>query len=295
VSGASQNLPSARSDTASHSKRKVNNFVLASLSRQSFGRLRPHLVAVELQRHRIIHEAGKPVGDVYFIEAGAISRLVSSKTEPPVETAMVGRFGFVGISVLLGTTVASQRAIVQIPGVALRISAHELRAAIIDAPEIKEQMLRYVDVLLEQQAQTVFCCAKHGLNQRLARWLLLAHDWVVGNPLSVTHDLLATVLGTWRPNVTEALIEFENDGILVRMRGAIRIVDRSALVSRACACHRVMNESVAQLATLKRFDHDVPVGSIHCGSSGLLQAPSKSDNVQATECSRWHGDLTKRD
>ena len=197
---------------------------------------------MELRRHAIIHDAGKVVEWVYFVESGGISRIVSTKVDAPIEVAMVGSFGFTGLSVILGAMLASHRTIVQIPGSALRISAKDLHTAMAEAPEIREHLLRYVDLLLSQQAQTVLCYAKHGLDHRLARWLLLAHDWVSGNPVPVTHDFLATMLGSWHPNVTDARAAHESEGVLSRTRGAIRILDQAALSAQACECHRIIDD-----------------------------------------------------
>lgn len=235
----------------------VRNAVLATLHPHLFERIRASLSLVELRRHSVIHDADKVVDWVYFIETGGVSRVVSTRADSPIEVAMVGSFGFVGLSVVLGTTAASHRAIVHFPGSALRISADELRAAMKEEPALREHLLRYVYLLVSQQAQTVLCSAKHGLDQRLARWLLLAHDWVSGNPVPVTHDLLATMLGSWRPNVTEALAILEREGVISRARGAIRILDSSALRAHACECHRLIEEKFKSTwhGTVQRYEH----------------------------------------
>lgn len=233
----------------------VRNAFLATLTPSDFERLRPYLSSFELQRHAIIHEANKVVDTVYFIESGGVSRVARTKADAPIEVAMVGRFGFVGLSVVVGTMVAPHRTIVRLPGRALRISAVDLRAAMSDHPTIRNHLLNYVYLLFNQQAQLTLCNAKHELDQRLARWLLLAHDRVVGNPIPVTHDLLATILGVWRPGVSEALSLFERTGILERARGTVRILDRQALARRACECHKIIDDGFGWLSAMQRHEH----------------------------------------
>src|SRR5688572_29100326 len=94
----------------------VQNQFLATLPPADFEQLRPFLKMVELKRHAIIHEANKPVDAVYFIESGVISRVARTQADGAVEVAIVGRFGFVGLSVILGTMIALHRTVVQIPG-----------------------------------------------------------------------------------------------------------------------------------------------------------------------------------
>src|SRR3954447_3266158 len=104
----------------------VRNEILATLPPALFEELRPYLKLVELRRRAIINDANKPVDAVYFIESGVISRVARTQEDGSVEVAMVGKFGFIGVSVLLGTMSALHRTIVQIPGQALRIPATEL-------------------------------------------------------------------------------------------------------------------------------------------------------------------------
>uniref|UniRef100_UPI0019541C57 hypothetical protein n=1 Tax=Klebsiella aerogenes TaxID=548 RepID=UPI0019541C57 len=66
------------------------------------------LKVVELKRHAVINEANKPVEAVCFIESGVVSRVARTQVDGAVEEAMVGRFGFLGISVVLGTMIALQ-------------------------------------------------------------------------------------------------------------------------------------------------------------------------------------------
>lgn len=248
-----------RATEAPHKPGIVQNKFLATMPPEDFDQLRPFLKVVELKRHSVIHEANKPVDAVYFIESGVISRVARTQNDGAVEVAMVGRFGFLGISVVLGTMIALQRSVVQIPGLALRISADDLQVAMSKSPTIREHLLRYVHLLLAQKAQVVLCNAKHEIDKRLARWLLLAHDRVPGNQLPVTHDLLAMMLGVRRAGVTEALALLESEGILAKTRGAVRIVDRQALKAHSCECYKLIDEKFNWLHAMKSYEHRLDV------------------------------------
>jgi CRP-like cAMP-binding protein len=233
----------------------VRNDILATLPPSLFEQLRPHLKLVELRRRAIINDANKPVDAVYFIESGVISRVARTQEDGSVEVAMVGKFGFIGVSVLLGTMSALHRTIVQIPGQALRIPATELLRVMSEFPAIRDHMLRYVQLLMNQKAQVSLCNAKHDIDKRLARWLLLAHERVNGAELPVTHELLATMLGVRRPGVTEALADLEQAGVVARARGVLKVVDEEGLKARACECHRIIADRFATTRTHQHFEH----------------------------------------
>lgn len=237
------------------SARIVRNEILATLSPPLFERLRPFLQRVELRRHAVINEQNKPVDSVHFIESGVVSRITRTPGDGSVEVAIVGRFGFIGVSVVLGTMTAMQRAVVQIPGFALRISARDLSQVMAQTPEIREHLLRYVQVLMSLKAQVSFCNAKHDIGQRLARWLLLAHERMDGGDLPVTHELLATTLGVRRPGVTEALAVFEQAGIVARRRGVLKVVDPQALKASVCDCYKIIDDRFAIQRAMPHFEH----------------------------------------
>ncbi len=118
-------------------------------------------------------------------------------------------------------------------------------------------MLRYVQLLMSQKAQVALCNAKHDIDKRLARWLLLAHDRVAGNQLPVTHDLLATMLGVRRAGVTEALATLEADGVISKTRGALKIVSREALKAHACECYKIIDDRFAWQRAMTHYEYHI--------------------------------------
>ena len=128
----------------------------------------------------------------------------------------------------------------QTQGDAFTLSASELRVAMDTCARFRDQLLNYVHFLLIQNSQFALCNARHELEERVARWLLLAGDRLDGNTIPITHDQLSMMLGVRRAGMTETLAALEATGALKRARGEVEIVDRVILETRACECYRII-------------------------------------------------------
>ena len=95
-------------------------------------------------------------------------------------------------------------------------------------------------VLGIQVAQTAACNRVHHVEPRLARWLLMAQDRLRGEHVDITHDLLASMLGTDRSSVSLAAANLQRREIIDYTRGTVRIVSRSKLENSACECYDVI-------------------------------------------------------
>jgi CRP-like cAMP-binding protein len=82
-------------------------------------------------------------------------------------------------------------------------------------------------------AYTSLANGRYKIEERLARWLLMAEDRADGNAILLTHEFLALMLGARRASVTNALSDFEKRGILNVVRGCITIQKRGALEEAA--------------------------------------------------------------
>lgn len=250
----------------------VQNRLLAAMTPEEFDLLRPHLELVPLKARDVLQDSSRTTEAAYFIESGIVSRVVRSQGGS-VETAIVGRMGFVGISIAIGTTISAGRSVVQIPGYALKIPAKELSGIIQEQPQIRELLLRYVQSLMRQKSQSVLCGVRHDLEQRLARWLLLAFDRLEDGSLPITHDLLAELLGVRRAGVTVALASFEAEGLITRRRGNLTIENRAGLEQRSCECYRAINGGYSWLMLGQSYQHKLPELVMRSGDTSSGQPP----------------------
>jgi CRP-like cAMP-binding protein len=248
-----------RTVATTNTSRTVQNRILSALPADLFDTLRPFLTRAGLKRNSFINEANRPVEAIHFIESGVVSRVARTPLDGSVEVAMVDRSGMVGISIVLGATLSLRRSLIVVPGEALQIPTEKFVEVMSQHPRIREHLMIYVRLLLQQKAQTAFCNAKHGLDERLARWLLLVHDRAGISELLITHDLLAMLLGVRRSGISESLAMLETNGLVARQRGALRIVDPDGLKSRACDCYRIMHDNVFTSNAGKSHDHCVLV------------------------------------
>ena len=225
----------------------VQNRILMHLPTAAFNLLQPHLHRVQLHRHEILQEQNALVRKVYFIESGIASMVAHTERDGRIEVGLIGRFGFVGVPVVLGTMRATARCIMEMRGEALEIRPIFLRQSMDKHSALRQKLLNYVQALLVQHSQTVLCTALHRLEERLARWLLLAHDRLDDNVVPLTHELFATTLGVRRAGVTTALTNFEDMGIVRKRRGAVEIMNRPLLERNACECYRIISGEYRRL------------------------------------------------
>lgn len=216
-----------------------SNMLLSLLPPSEIDQLCPLLTNVQLVNGQILHEAGERIGYVYFVEQGLVSLVtMSDDADTQTETGLIGRESLLGLSALLGSEAVSfNRAIVQMPGSAHRMTVQALSDSIGIMPVLRRLLFQALKVAMAQTAQTVACNSRHELPQRLARWLLTAHDRVKGDELALTQASLATMLAVRRAGVTIALRALQEVGAVAQRRGCILIRNRLALEVAACGCY----------------------------------------------------------
>jgi CRP-like cAMP-binding protein len=223
--------PSAESTPA------PRNRLLAALPPEDLARLRPRLQPVELASRQVLHAPEEPVTAVHFPETGYCSRLAPMDDGDSAEVGLVGPEGVVELSILHGGDRDGFEVMVQVPGTALRMEAGALRDELDRIPALRALMLRYALAHFEQVARTAACNGRHHTDQRLARWLLMAHDRVEGDEFPTTHEFLSMMLGVRRAGVTVAAGTLQKAGLIRYERGRMRITDRPGLEAAACECY----------------------------------------------------------
>jgi CRP-like cAMP-binding protein len=217
----------------------VGNLILLSLSDSDYGSLRPHLEYVSLPDHLVLHQAGGKLDFAYFPNRGLISLVVVMKDGQTAEAGIVGHEGFTGALAAVGLSRSPLEAVVQITGDGFRVEVGNLQDTLESTPHLLQRLSRYIAIRGIQVAQTAACNRLHGIEQRLARWLLMAQDRVDAESLAITHDFLATMLGTDRPSVSSAASMLQGRKLIQYTRGAVKIVDRKNLEKSACECYGV--------------------------------------------------------
>ena len=220
----------------------ARNSILSRLPAATFAKLKPKLRRVQLKRHEILQEAHRSIDHVYFIQRGMAVLFARTKRDGEVGVSIIGRQGLVGVPVVLGSRRCPHRCLMEVSGEALQIASEDLRQAMDESPPLRQQLMIYVQAMIVQHAQTVLCNARHQLEERLTRWLLLAHDRLEDDTIPLTQDLLSTMLGVRRAGVTTALERLERDGAVRKKRGAVEIIDRTLVEQRTCECYSVIGE-----------------------------------------------------
>ena len=117
----------------------------------------------------------------------------------------------------------------QIAGNGHLMAAARLREAIAKSSALHQVLLRYVNLFMSQTTETALANGRGKIEERLARWLLLAHDRIDGDDLKLTHEFLSVMLGVRRSGITIALQELERKGLISHRRSAVTILDRKGL------------------------------------------------------------------
>lgn len=217
------------------------NRLLAALPPAEAARLAGLLEPVALEFKHLLYEPGQPIAHVYFPLTAVCSLLVEMQDGRAVEVGTVGNEGMAGLPVFLGATSTPGRAIVQIPGAALRMPA----AALVDTAlrgdgALYQALQRYTQALFVQTAQGAACNRLHTQEQRFCRWMLMTHDRVGGDSFPLTHEFIAQMLGVRRATVSEVAAAVQAVGLIRYHRGAMTIRDRAGLEAASCECYAVI-------------------------------------------------------
>jgi len=220
----------------------VRNKLLLAIPDEEFRKIRSRLQFVDLPHHFILHQPHQTVRFAHFPNAGLISLVVELKDGRTVEAGLLGNEGASGMPAVLGLSRSPLREIVQIEGDAFRVRVSALRELLPSTPVLQATLNRYAAGLAMQVAQTAACNRLHKIEERLSRWLLIAQDRVDSGIVPITHDFLATMLGTDRPSVTVAAGVLQREGIIEYTRGFVRILNRKKLESFACECYALIKQ-----------------------------------------------------
>jgi CRP-like cAMP-binding protein len=225
----------------------VSNKILLSIPHDEYHAIRLYLEYVDLPNHLVLHEPSEKLKYVYFLNEGLVSFIVPMQDGQTVEAGVVGNEGVAGVPAVVGLTRSPVREIVQISGDGFKLKVNTMMSILKSIPEFQMTLTRYAVLQGMQVAQTVACNRLHHIEQRLARWLLMAQDRVDSSLVAMTHDFLATMLGTNRSTVSSAAAILQKRKGIEYIRGAVRIVNRKRLEASACECYGVIQQFDGEL------------------------------------------------
>lgn len=203
-------------------------------------RLLPELRMVSLSGNQVLYEQGDQIDSVYFPLDSVVSGLAIMEDGTTVETSMVGREGFVGMSCILGSGVSRQWFWVLISGAALVVDAKLLERVFVQNERALRAFLQNYRHLVTQITQRCVCNTRHTILERLCCWLLMIHDRVGGDNLKLTQEMIASRVGARRAGITVAAGMLQEMRAIEYRRGQLHIVDRNLLEQVVCECYTLM-------------------------------------------------------
>jgi CRP-like cAMP-binding protein len=181
------------------------NQLLAAMSAGDLALLQPHLKPIALAVFKDMEQPNRPIDTVYFMETGIASVVAVQPDDTKVEVGLIGREGMSGLAVVLGGDQSPNSTYIQVAGQGQRMAAKELRKALDASGSLRRLLLKFAQVFMVQTTQTAIANARAHIDQRLARWILMAHDRIGDKTLPLKQEFLALMLGVRRASVTEAL------------------------------------------------------------------------------------------
>ena len=234
-----------------HARSGIRNRLLHRINLEDWDLIGPHLETVTLKDRQILEVPTKPITHAYFIEAGVVSVVAVNAEDHRIEVGVIGKEGMTGVPLVMGDTKAQHSAYMQIAGSGYRIPATPFVEALKKSPGLTALMLKSAHAFMMQTAHTALANGRARLEERLARWLLMAHDRLDGDAVPLTHEFLAVMLGVRRAGVTVALHSFEQRGFVSRRRGQLTLIDRAGIEQVAGSFYGMPE------AELKRLMSDV--------------------------------------
>jgi CRP-like cAMP-binding protein len=218
--------------------------MLESLPEDLRGSLISRMQQVELPLETVLYKPGEAPPYAHFMTSGIASVVTFMADGRGVEVGFIGREGLVEAINLLGPAKASTTAFIQVEGTALRMKFADLQSELLNTVPLLKLVLESVQSQGYMLGQLAACNGLHEIEERLARWLLMARDRVESDKFMLTQEFLAEMLGTRRTSVTLAAGSLQRSGLIKYSRGNIHILDPDGLQKRACECYPVVRNLV---------------------------------------------------
>ncbi len=220
------------------------NRLLVALPYEIYQSLLPDLEPISLPFKKVLYESGELIDYVYFPNDGVVSLLTSVADGTNAEVGLVGNEGMVGLPVFLGVSTMLLKAVVQVPGDAVRMQTKVFQAAVTGGGPLHNLLLGYTYALMLQISQSAACNSHHTVQERCCRWLLLTHERVRSNQFPLTQEFLSQMLGVRRASITVVAGRLQQAGLIRYSHGQITILDLAGLENASCNCYRLVQSEL---------------------------------------------------
>ena len=221
---------------------RFTNKILESLPASAVQHL--YLRPVTLPVGREIEFPGNPIESLFFLESGVALMTTTFDDGSQVEVGLFGLESVLGLAGLMGTRRSLNRVYMLLNGHGYSAPIMAGRAEFLRCGDFQQLALRSVQTQICQLAQSAGCNAKHDVEQRLARWLLLCCDRSGNRTLALSQETLATMLGVRRMSASVSIGRFKELGLIDHHRGEIQILDPRGLEAKSCECYRAVKQHV---------------------------------------------------
>lgn len=221
------------------------NLLLASLPAEDYAAIRPLLEIVALQPQGVLHNPGEASKYVYFPRSGFMSVAVALRNGTMVEVAPIGREGLAGIPATGPALTAMTNALIVVHGeddCAYRMRIDDFRREMDKCGAFTDVVNHYGEAFLGVVMQNTCCNAAHTVEQRMAKWLLMAQDRLETPRFRITQEFLATLLGATRQTVTGVASALQKQQLIDYTRGQLEILNRAGLEGVSCECYHVSTQ-----------------------------------------------------
>jgi len=219
---------------------KPQNMILGALPDQERQRILGGAELVDTPQRHTFCLPPQPLKYGYFPESGMVSELVRLANGRAVDVSPAGIEGFLGLPLLMSDGRSTHEYVMQITGSVWRVRAVEVRRLFEECDVFHRLMHRYVHARYVQASQCCACNLMHSIDERLARWLLVALQHARTDTFQITQEYLSEMIGANRSTITLLMGEFQRCGLISYRRGIVRIKDPEKLAEATCECNTVI-------------------------------------------------------
>ena len=226
-------------------KELLANKILTSMSAEVFANLLPCLELMSLQAGQDLCAIGGQIQYAYFPESAVISHLHILEDGHMIEASLIGKEGMTGLSEIFGSCPPARWTQVVVGGTALRIRVEIICREFARSSGLRQLILGYAGARLNQLSQRAVCNGRHTIEERFCNWLLMVLDCAGQDLIPLTHEQIASHLGTRRASVTNIANMLRDKQVITYNRGRLHVQDRETLEALSCGCHRAVAASTA--------------------------------------------------